>query len=106
VLGRIGLQDGLRHVVEDRLAHDVGPVAALAALHKILAEAPVAQHQADFLVAADHEGAERRQMHRIDRAQPRVMGIGIADEIRRQRIEKGCARRGLHVVLHEFLKAN
>ena len=101
VLRRIGLQDGLRHVVEDRLTHDVGSVAALAALDEILAEALIAQHQADLLVAADHEGAERRQMHRIDRAQPRVMRVGIPDEIRRKRIEKGAGRFIVHVLFHD-----
>ena len=99
VIGRIGLQHPVAHAAEHRLLHDLGAIAARRALDKILAEALVAHHEADIGMTAGDELAERRHMDRIDRAQPVVMRIGIADEVRRQRIEQRIAC-GLHLLVH------
>ncbi|MET3158282.1 hypothetical protein ABIF34_005307 [Bradyrhizobium japonicum] len=105
VVGRIGLQHPVAHAAEHRLVHDLFAVAALGPLDEILAEALVAHHEADIGVATGDELAERRHMDRIDRAQPVVMRIGIADEVRRQRIEQRIAAGRLRLLVHGDLKS-
>ena len=61
---------------------------------------PPGSAQAGLGVTARDIHAKRRQMHRIGGAQPLVMRIGIANELRRQRIEKRRARRGLNMFVH------
>ena len=97
VIGRILLQHGKREVAEHRLLHDVGAIAPFRALGIVLAEALVAQHQADFGVATGDEHAKRRQMHRIQRAHPLIMRIGIANELGVQRVEQ---RDSLNMFVH------
>ncbi|MGY4481491.1 hypothetical protein ACVWWR_000682 [Bradyrhizobium sp. LM3.2] len=82
VVGRISLQHPVAHAAEDRLLHDLLTIAALGTLDEILAEALVAHHEADIGVAAGDELAERRHVDRKDRAEPVIMRIGIADEVR------------------------
>src|SRR3954470_1281048 len=66
----------------------------------LLAETLVADHEARLGVVAGDEYAERGQMHRIGGAHPRVVRIGIADELRRQWIEERFARRSLNMLVH------
>jgi len=42
-------------------------------------------------------------VHRIGGAQPLVMRIGIANEFRRQRVEKRRAIRSLNMLVHDDL---
>ena len=100
VIGRILLQHPVAHAAEDRLFHDLRAVAPLGPLDVVLAEALVAHHQADLGMAAGDVGPERRQMHRIAGAQPLVMRIGIANELRRQRIEQRLGYGGLSMLVH------
>jgi hypothetical protein len=91
----------MAHAAEDRLLHDFRSVAPLRALDEILAEALVPQHEAHLGMPARQIHAVRRDMHGIGAAQPLVMRIGIANELRRQRIEKRLRRRGcLGVLAH------
>ncbi|MET4217500.1 hypothetical protein ABIB00_002709 [Bradyrhizobium sp. LB14.3] len=98
------MQHPVTHAAEDRLLHDLLAIAAPGTLDEILAEALVAHHEADIGMAAGDELAERRHMDRKDRAKPVIMRIGIADEVRRQRIEQRTAG-ALHVLVHGDLKS-
>jgi hypothetical protein len=49
---------------------------------------------------AGDERTERREVHRIGGAQPLVIGIGIADEFRRQRVEERLATCRLNMLVH------
>ena len=100
MVGRVLLQHPVAHAAEDRLLHDLRSVAPNGPLDKILAETLVAQHQAGLGVPARHECAELRHMHRIGGAHPRIIRIGIANEFRRQRVEKRLGRRGLNMLVH------
>jgi hypothetical protein len=100
VVGRILLQHPVAHVAKHRLFHDLRSVAALGPLNEILAEAPVAQNHTGFGVATGDKRSEWRQMHGIGGAQPLIMRIGIANELRRQRVEKRLGRRGLNMLVH------
>ena len=102
VVGRILLQHHQAKAAKGRLIHDLGAVAADAALwgNCPLAEALVADHEARFGVAAGDEYAERGEMHRIGDAHPLVMRIGVADEFRGQRVEERFARRSLDMLVH------
>ena len=100
VVGRILLQHPVAHAAEHRLLHDLRSVAPHRPLDIVLAEALVAQHQAGLGVPARDERAKRRQVHRIGGAQPLVIRIGIANEFRRQRIEKRLGRRCLNMLVH------
>ena len=103
MIRRVLLQHREAEAAEYRLLHDVGAIAALGAFGIILAEALVAHHQAGLGVTARDIHAERRQVHRIGVAQPRVMRIGIANELRRQGIEQGRAGRSLNMLVHDDL---
>ena len=97
---RILLQHPVAHAAEHRLVHDLRAVAADRALDIVLAEPLVAHHEAGLGVAAGDEHAERRQVHRIGGAHPLVMGIGIANEVGRKRIEQRRAIRRLNMLVH------
>ena len=82
-----------------------GSITPDRAIDEILAEALVAQNETGLGMPARDERTERRQMHRIGGAQPLVMRIGIANEVRRQRIEERPGRRGLNMLVHDTLDA-
>ena len=108
VVRRILLQHPMAHAAEHRLIHGLRAITADGAVDKILAEPLVAYDEADFSVAARHERAMRVDMHGIGVPQSLVMWIGIADEIRRQRIEQRLVSfdpgwscdLGLHMLVH------
>ena len=100
VVGRILLQHPVAHAAKNGLLEDLGSIAPAGALDKILAEAPVAQNQAGFGMAAGDESAERGEVHRIGGAQPFIMRIWISNELRRQRVKERLGRRSLNMLVH------
>jgi hypothetical protein len=88
------------HAAEHRLVHDLRAVAADRALDIVLAEPLVAHHETGLGMAAADIHAERRQVHRIGAAHPLVMGIGVADEFRVQRVEQRRAAGSLNMLVH------
>ena len=88
-----------------RLIHDGRAIAALGALGpKSLPKRLSRITEADVGMAAGDELAERCHMDRLDRAQPVVVRMGIADEVRGQPVEQRSAC-GLHLLVHGDLKS-
>ena len=100
MIRRILLQHPVAHAAEDRLVHDLGTVAANRAIDIVLAETLVAHHEAHFGMTACHIRAMDAEMNRVRSPHPRIMRIGIADELRRQRIEQRLGCGGLHMLVH------
>ena len=88
MIGRVLLQHPVAHAAIDRLVHDLRAEAPRHAAHEVLAEPLVAQDLGDVGVAAGDEEAERRAMHRFDRAQAMVVRVGVGNDLGRQRIEE------------------
>src|SRR6185312_7674019 len=99
VIGRVLAQHPQAHMAQHRLLHRVVAVTRADAAGVILPELLVAQDDGDVGMAAGEAITERRAPQRIEPAQHSVIGIGVADEFRRQRIESG-RRRGRHGVGH------
>ena len=101
VIGRVLLQHPVAHAAVHRLVEDVSAVPPRHSADEVLAEAPFAQHEADIVVTAGDEEAERRAMDGIARAQIVVVRVGVTDELRRQRIEVRLGTRGLQHLVHD-----
>ncbi len=105
VIRRILHQHPVPHAAIHRFFQDLRAAAPRHPFDVVLAEALVAQHQADIGMPACEIHPERRQVHRIGGAQPFIGGIGIADKIRRERVEKLFCLRSLKMLVHGRLAA-
>ena len=101
MVGRILLQHPVAHAAIDRLVENLRPEAPAHAADEILAEALVAQDRSDVGMPAGDVEPDRREMHRIDCAQPVIDGIRVGDEFRRLRIEQRRALDGLDLLVHD-----
>src|SRR5262245_6637903 len=89
VIGWILLQHPVAHALIDRLLEDGLTVPPGHAADEVFAKPLVAQDRAHVLMAARYQEAERRAVHWIALTQAMIMWVGVADELRRQRVEAG-----------------